>query len=207
MEELDATEDAIFERTASLIGRSTDADAIHALSQLSKPTLLHRTPSDCISLLHRVRCAASTRVPLQPLAHAAVDPRRPLQLRSPLRRCATPRTVLVSSVARAYRPTISPRGRGGSSRHRERRHALAVFALTDRRRAICGEIATAEDGARRVVEPELEAPRRRVEATAVAGGGARARIEAATSVCGVRRRRSATARGRAIARTPADGHV
>ena len=40
MEELDATEDAIFERTASLIGRSTDADAIHALSQLSKPTLL-----------------------------------------------------------------------------------------------------------------------------------------------------------------------
>ena len=75
MEELDATEDAIFERTASLIGRSTDADAIHALSQLSKPTLLHRTPSDCISLLHLCALRGLPRACRWLLAHGA-DPSR-----------------------------------------------------------------------------------------------------------------------------------
>ena len=75
MEELDATEHAIFERTASLIGRSSDADAIHALSQLSKPTLLHRTPSDCISLLHLCALRGLPRACRWLLAHGA-DPSR-----------------------------------------------------------------------------------------------------------------------------------
>ena len=63
--ELKATEHAIFERTSSLIGRCTDDDAIHALSQLSKPTLLHRTPCDCISLLHLCALCGLPRMPAQ----------------------------------------------------------------------------------------------------------------------------------------------